>query len=130
MTVPRNNIKTIARRELLTRELLASMLLMIILLGLALAIPADYGLTEHEDPSLQTIKGPWLILWLQFLLRYLPPVVAAILIPLALFIVIAALPWLPGAGKHQPLQSYRFGVHQAILLFVTVALAWLTFLDL
>jgi len=131
MSTPHNNgSKFVVRRELLAREFLAALVLGLLLMALALAFPADYTLAEPEDAASCVIRAPWLIVWLQILLRWFPPVIAGVAIPLAVFVVIAALPWLPWPGRVHPARLYGFGFHQALLLAITAALAVLTFLGL
>lgn len=128
MTVPHNNnSKFIVRRELLVREFLAAMILGLFLMILALAFPAGYTIAEPEDAASCVLQAPWLIVWLQVLLRYFPPVIAGVAIPLVVFLVIAALPWMPWPGRPSSAGLYRFGFHQALLLAITAALAALTF---
>ena len=117
------------RRELLVREFLTGIVLAVILLGLALVLPAEYTLSEPETPA-AVIKAPWLIAWLQVLLRYFRPGIAAFLIPFAILIVVASLPWLPGGGRCDFPERYRFRLHQAILLAIAFTLAFLTFCGL
>jgi hypothetical protein len=102
------------------------MVLAIVLMGLALVLPVEYTLTEPETPS-AVIKAPWLIAWLQVLLRHFRPGIAAFFIPLAIVAIAASLPWLPGAGRSDLSITYRFRPHQAILLTIALALALLTF---
>jgi hypothetical protein len=117
--------KSARRKELIVRELLAAMLLTLILLGLALFLPIGYAPPPPEGPSVGEITAPWLIIWLQVLLRHLPTFLAGLLIPLAAVLLLGILPWLPGAGR--PDSRYHFGLHVAILLVVGCAIALLTF---
>jgi len=127
MTSSNNNTKLIVRRELLVREFLAMMFLVLILIGLALALPAEYKTTELDNPSTGAVKAPWLIVWLQVLLGHFSPRVAAFIIPTAVFLILCALPWLPkSAGPALP-GKYRLGLHQAVVLFIALALVFLTF---
>jgi len=98
-------------------------------MGLALILPAEYTLNEPETPS-AAIKAPWLIAWLQVLLRHFRPGIAAFFIPLTLLAIVASLPWLPGGGRYDFPERYRFRLHQAILLAIAFALAFLTFCGL
>lgn len=123
---PSNKARLIVRREFLAREFLAAMILTIVLLALALAVPASYTL-EPENPATGSIRAPWLILWLQVLLRWFSPILAGIVIPLAAFSIVAFLPWLPQPEHDLSKHSYRFGLPQAILLALCCALAALTF---
>ena len=122
---PRNNSRPIARHELLVREFLAVLVLAVILIGLALALPAGY--VPNPETPLVSVKAPWLIAWLQVLLRHFQPGIAAFLIPITLFAMAASLPWLPGAGRANFQGQYRFGLHQAVIFAIALVLAVLTF---
>jgi hypothetical protein len=123
--MPEKQSKFARRKELIVKELLAAMLLTLILLGLALLFPIGYAPPLPEGPGVGEITAPWLIIWLQVLLRHLPLFLAGLLIPLGVVLLLAVLPWLPGAG--QPDSRYHFGLHLAMLLAVGCALALLTF---
>jgi hypothetical protein len=125
--MPEPQPKFASRRELILKELFASLLLTLILLGLALFLPLGYALVKPGTPAAGEITAPWLIIWLQVLLRYLPPFLAGLLIPLAAFGLLALLPWLPGAGRPDPALRYRYSPHLAILLALWGAMALLTF---
>jgi quinol-cytochrome oxidoreductase complex cytochrome b subunit len=42
----------------------------------------------------QDVKAPWIFLWIQQMLRYIPALVAGIIIPSACAALIAAIPWI------------------------------------
>lgn len=123
--MPEKPSKFARRKELIVKELLAAMLLTLILLGLALFLPIGYAPPQPEGTGVGEITAPWLIIWLQVLLRHLPTFLAGLLIPLSAVLLLGVLPWLPGAGR--PDSRYHFGLHVAILLVVGCALALLTF---
>jgi hypothetical protein len=125
--MPENRSKFARRKELIVRELFAGMLLTLILVGLAVLLPIGYSTVKPEHPGVGEITAPWLIIWLQVLLRYLPPFLAGLIIPLAWLCLLAVLPWLPGAGRPDSAQRYHFGIHLAILLAMGCTLALLTF---
>jgi quinol-cytochrome oxidoreductase complex cytochrome b subunit len=89
----------ISRRELVQREGVVGLALLCVLLGLALFVDAPLapsvdlrmGTTTAVSPS---IAAPWFLLWIQALLRWLPPLWAGIVIPLMVVLVLALLPWL------------------------------------
>jgi quinol-cytochrome oxidoreductase complex cytochrome b subunit len=126
MTAPQNHHKPIVRRELLAREFLAVMILLLILLGLALAMPAEYTALDSDTVS-SGLRAPWLIIWLQALLRYFSPMLAGFIIPMTALIIVAGLPWIPLKGRNEPLNQYRFGFHQVIFSVVASAILFLTF---
>lgn len=130
MSAPQTSHKPITRRELLEKELLAAMILTVILIGLSLAVPAGYTTLEPDNSALCEIRAPWLIIWLQVLLRHLSPLVAGFLIPLAVLLIVACLPWIPHSGERFHFLQYRFGFHQLIVIAIVSALACLTYLGL
>jgi quinol-cytochrome oxidoreductase complex cytochrome b subunit len=125
--MPGNQVKFAGRNELIVRELLAGMLLTLVLVGLALLLPLGYSTLKPENTGVGEITAPWLIIWLQVLLRYLPPFLAGVLIPLASLGLLAVLPWLPGAGRPDATLRYHPGLHLAILLALWCTMALLTF---
>jgi hypothetical protein len=125
--MPENQTKFARRKELIVRELLAALLLTVLLLGLALLLPIGYSPPKPENAGVGEITAPWLIIWLQVLLRYLPPFLAGLILPLAALLLFSAFPWLPGAGRPHGAPRYHFGLHLAILLALGGALTLLTF---
>jgi quinol-cytochrome oxidoreductase complex cytochrome b subunit len=107
-----NGTARVARRELLVRELLCVMVLTMILMVLAIALPVEF----HPVDPRASISAPWPVAWLQQLLRFLPVSLAGIILPAAMLIYLALLPWLPGSHKPDPERSYRFGLHPVIVL--------------
>lgn len=89
----------ISRRELVQREGVAMLALLCLLLGLALFVDAPLAaqvdlVTGPAKAITASIAAPWFFLWVQALLRHLPPLVAGIIIPLAVTLALALLPWL------------------------------------
>jgi len=125
--MPENQVKFAGRNELIVRELLAGMLLTLVLVGLALFLPLGYSPLTPENAGVGELTAPWLIIWLQVLLRYLPPFLAGVIIPLASLGLLAVLPWLPGAGRPDAALQYHWGFHLAILLALWCTMALLTF---
>ncbi len=125
--MPESRSRFARRKELIVRELLAAMLLALILLGLALLWPPGYSTVTPENRAVGEITAPWLIIWLQVLLRYLPALWAGLIIPLASLGLLAVLPWVPGAARPDAAHRYRFSIHLAILLAMGCTLALLTF---
>lgn len=125
--MPENQVKFAGRNELIVREFLASLLLTLVLLSLALFLPLGYATLKPESAGVGELTAPWLIIWLQVLLRYLPALLAGVLIPLAFLVLLAVLPWLPGAGRPDPALRYHAGLHLAILLALWGTMGLLTF---
>jgi quinol-cytochrome oxidoreductase complex cytochrome b subunit len=125
MTSPQNDHRLIVRRELLAREFLAVMILALILMTLALFVPAGYT-PEPENTVSCELRAPWLIIWLQVLLRHFSPMIAGFVIPIAALIIVVCLPWIPHFGRSDLSNQYRFGFHQAIFIVMASALLCLT----
>jgi quinol-cytochrome oxidoreductase complex cytochrome b subunit len=75
---------------------------------------ADEGLPAED------VKAPWIFLGIQQMLRFIPPLVAGIVIPGLGLIALAASPWLWGASKR------RRRISMAVFFFVVGAAALLT----
>lgn len=89
----------IARRELVQREGVVMLATLVGLLALALFVDAPLAppvdlVNGPATAVASSIAAPWFFLWIQALLRSLPPLVAGIVIPLAVIAVLALLPWL------------------------------------
>ncbi|MGB4870520.1 MAG: cytochrome b N-terminal domain-containing protein [Candidatus Promineifilaceae bacterium] len=89
----------ISRRELVQREGVTMLALLCLLLGLALFVdaplaPAVDSVNGPATAVTSSIAAPWFFLWVQALLRHLPPLVAGIIMPLAVTLALALLPWL------------------------------------
>ena len=123
----KDQAKSAGRRELIVKELLAALLLTLILLGLALLLPVGYATVNPLTAGAGEITAPWLIIWLQVLLRHLPPFLAGVLIPFVWLVMLAALPWLPGGGSPALEPRYHFGLHLALLLAIMGLMVALTF---
>jgi quinol-cytochrome oxidoreductase complex cytochrome b subunit len=126
MTTPQNHEKLIVRRELLAREFLAVMTLILTLMGLALLMPAGYTALESDTASPE-LRAPWLIIWLQVLLRHFSPIIAAFVLPMTALTIVTCLPWIPRPGRTDLLKQYRLGFHQAIFIATASAILFLTF---
>ncbi len=47
----------------------------------------------------ENVKAPWIFLWIQQMLRYIPAFVAGIIIPSACTVLVAAIPWIPAEQR-------------------------------
>ncbi|MBK8987619.1 MAG: cytochrome b N-terminal domain-containing protein [Chloroflexi bacterium] len=85
-------------REWRQRAGVAVLALLCLLMGLALWLdaplaPAVDGVNILVTAVTPIIITPWFLVWIQALLRHLPPLLAGIVIPLALLALLALLPW-------------------------------------
>lgn len=85
---------TITREQLVKKEILFMLGATVALILLSVIWTPHLGLSVESSPSLTEVQAPWIFLGIQFLLRYLPPVIAGIGIPLAFLIFWAAMPYL------------------------------------
>jgi quinol-cytochrome oxidoreductase complex cytochrome b subunit len=84
----------IHRRELVRKEGLAALALTALLLLLSLLFDAPLGAAVDPLVGGETVHAPWFFLWMQALLRSLPPLVAGVALPLLALLALALLPWL------------------------------------
>ncbi len=71
---------------------------------LLLSSIADAPLQGPADPAASAsphIKAPWIFVGIQFMLKFIPPLVAGVLIPLGLLMVWAGLPFLRASQRQK-----------------------------
>ncbi len=88
--------------HLVRREILATFIALAVL-GLVSAL-FNAPLQGPADPSgipAEDVKAPWIFVGIQQALRYLPALIAGILLPLAAVVALAVMPFLP---RETPLQ--------------------------
>jgi hypothetical protein len=84
----------ITREQLLWRELIWALLILLSLFWLALLLPAPLSLPAGAAvPAGNPVRAPWIFLALQTLLFFLPPVWGGLLIPAALLVFLVLVPW-------------------------------------
>lgn len=100
-------------------ELAAIFIALSIFLLLAVLFPAPVG-TSDQAQLLSHAAAPWIFGPIQVMLLYLPPIYAALLIPLLLLIFLVALPWL-SIGKAAKIITFVFAFVQiAIVLMLLI----------
>jgi len=90
----------------------AMLFLSVALMAVSLISPVGYAPLGLEPQAGGEVSAPWLVVWLQMLLRYFPPLLAGIFFPLLILALITFLPWLPRAGEEIPRRPYYWGIHQ------------------
>lgn len=116
----------VAKDVLFAKEIVAALLILAALLGIAALLPAPLSAPAQLDQPPAAAQAPWFFLWVQELLRWLPPFWAGIAIPLALLLLLAFIPWLFHPQRVGVwFDSRRWPLHLLVLALVA-ALAALT----
>ena len=87
---------------------------------LILSAIADAPLEGPADPASSAaphIKAPWIFVGIQFMLKFMDPLVAGVLIPLGFLMVWAALPFVGG-----PQRQTRWAFFSTLLAVVACSL--------
>jgi len=131
----RTNPARIPRKELARREGLAMLWALIVLITLAILVPAPLapGIQEGTAPASESL-APWFFLWVQQLLRLGDPFIYGVLIPMGALLLLALVPyitphrlspgelgrWFPRGGRN--VQIVVAILAGAILLLTLIAL--------
>ncbi len=131
----RSDQARIPRRELARRETLAMLWAGVILIGLAILVPAPLapGIQQGASPAMESL-APWFFLWVQQLLTLGDPFIFGVLVPLGALLVLALVPyitphrltttdqgrWFPSGGRNI----------QALVAIITALILILTLLAL
>jgi quinol-cytochrome oxidoreductase complex cytochrome b subunit len=128
----RTDHERIPRAELVRRELLAALLTAAALLLLSALQPAPIAppIADISGTSADA-RAPWFFLWVQQMLRWGDPFLFGVVLPTAVFAVLALIPYvLPGPAArefgHWFPRSNR--ITQIILIAIVLAFAFLTIL--
>jgi quinol-cytochrome oxidoreductase complex cytochrome b subunit len=91
----RADLTRITRRELIQKESLAMLLAGVVLLLLAILVPAPLapGIQEGTSPTSESL-APWFFLWVQELLRLGNPFIFGVLVPAGTLLLVALVPYL------------------------------------
>ena len=117
----------VSRDELISLELTAAGLVGAVLLVVSIVAPAPLGSAANLADLPAVVRAPWVFLWVQGLLRYLPALVAGIVAPLLLLGALAAVPWLDRRGPGRGIWFARERWRPQLLVFaVAVALVSLS----
>jgi len=101
------------------KEALAAMLALVVMC--LVSTFADAPVQGPADPSgiaAEHVKAPWIFVGIQQMLRYFPPFLAGVAVPLAGFLLIALVPFLPARSPFQRslLRVLIFGVLLATVM--------------
>jgi quinol-cytochrome oxidoreductase complex cytochrome b subunit len=94
-----NHAPRIDRRQLVKTETAAALIVLAALILISIVLPAPIGPTADLPIPREEVQAPWFFLWVQALLRSLPPVVAGIFIPLGLLALLMIIPYLIDRSK-------------------------------
>lgn len=89
----------ISRDELFFREFITSAIISAALVFLTLIFPAPIGIAANLDAGVADVRAPWIFLWVQNLLRVIPPLWAGIIAPMVVLTLIIVLPFLDRRGS-------------------------------
>jgi menaquinol-cytochrome c reductase cytochrome b/c subunit len=101
--------------DLLRKEGLAAMIALAAV-GLLSAL-VDAPLEGPADPSglaAEHVKAPWIFVGIQQMLRYFPPILAGIVIPLGVLLALALVPY--AYGKRTLTRVVFFGIAATVIL--------------
>jgi quinol-cytochrome oxidoreductase complex cytochrome b subunit len=97
----------ISRHELVRRELLGALIAAAVLLLLAVIRPAPLSAPIANIQAVtEDALAPWFFLWVQELLRWGDPFVLGVLVPIALVVLLTAIPYV--ARKPDPAEMGRW----------------------
>ena len=120
----------VSRDELFFREFITAALVSAALVLLTLIFPAPLGIAANLDAGVSEVRAPWIFLWVQNLLRILPPLWAGIIAPLCILALIIALPFLDRRGPGRAVWFARERWKpQVILVAMAVVLIALSVLE-
>jgi hypothetical protein len=109
--------------NLVVREAIAFMLMVIILACLSLFFNAPLEWLADTEHTPNPAKAPWYFLGLQELLHYFPPIVAGVLLPTLVVVALIVIPYFPVNVKLQGLWKENRRLTLATVLVVTALLA-------
>ena len=124
----RTSSERISRVELLRREVLAMLVTGAALVLIATLIPAPLAapILDASMPLNPDVRAPWFFLWVQQLLRYGSAFWMGIVIPIAVLLLLASLPYLPiRSAEDRSGHWFPRAGRWVQILSGTLALAWL-----
>jgi quinol-cytochrome oxidoreductase complex cytochrome b subunit len=116
----------ISKNELFFREGITAALVTATLVFISLLIPIPIGTAPNLNAAVVEVRAPWIFLWVQDLLRIIPPLWAGILVPLVFLLALALIPFLdrrgPGRGIWFSRERWKPQALLLLLAFVMLAL--------
>jgi quinol-cytochrome oxidoreductase complex cytochrome b subunit len=122
----------IDRGQLVKTETVAALLVLAALIFISIVLPAPIGSTADFPIPAAEAQAPWFFLWVQALLRWLPPVVAGILVPIGVLALLIVFPYfIDRSTAGVAVWFNRPGrVAQIIALMIFIGLIVLTLVEL
>jgi quinol-cytochrome oxidoreductase complex cytochrome b subunit len=122
----------IDRAQLVKTETAAALIVLAALILISIVLPAPIGPVADLPIPAEDAQAPWFFLWVQALLRSLPPVVAGILIPISVFALLIVIPYLIDRSKDGVAVWFnRPGrIAQIVAIVIFVGLAVLTLVEI
>jgi quinol-cytochrome oxidoreductase complex cytochrome b subunit len=106
--------KFVSREVLVRMEIFSMLVASIVLMVLALLRPAPLGAPADPLHTPPHVSAPWIFAGIQELLRYLPPLLAGLLIPLAVLFALTFLPFI----QTRPTEEGTTSLGKRVLPFV------------
>jgi quinol-cytochrome oxidoreductase complex cytochrome b subunit len=99
--------ETISRETLLGKEAIYMLLAGSGLILISVIFTPHLGASARSNPAVDAVQAPWIFLGIQFLLRYISPFMAGIVIPFAVLAYWFALPYLETQAGEQGIWAPR-----------------------
>jgi len=124
----RGDLSRISRFELVRRESLAALLATVVLLIVAVFLPAPIAAPLGDAGALlMDTTAPWFFLWVQELLKLGSPFIWGVVVPLGILFILALLPYIFPLPRSSELgRWYPPGNRAARLVFTALSLVVLT----
>ncbi len=117
----------VSRAVLIQREVLIFFLTLASLIVLSTVVDAPVGPPAKPGALVEHTQAPWIFLWIQELLRVWPPAIAGVLVPLAVLLVLALLPYFDWSNEGVAVWFNRQGrAVQIVVIVLFVAILALT----
>ena len=117
----------IPRDELFFREFITTALVAAALVFLTLIVPIPIGPAANLNAGATQVRAPWIFLWVQDLLRVIPPLWAGIVAPLVVLIALALIPFIdrrgPGRATWFARERWKTQAFLTIIAIVLIALS-------
>ena len=122
----------IDRAQLVKRETLAMLIALAILILISIVLPAPLGPNADLPSRPEVAQAPWFFLWVQALLRSIPPIWAGVLIPLGVLVVLILIPYVIDRKPDGVAEWFnRSGrAAQVITILICIGLIILTLVEL